>query len=78
MTGLLNPKSSEMRHFLHDSRRVPRPCDYSPGVADLVFSKSVYGEVLTSKTEGTSEKEWCTSILARVVGILECCISFTF
>ena len=53
MTGLLNPKSSEIVFFLHAfSRFIPRPWDVSSGGA-FYFSPNVFsGKVLSSESEG--------------------------
>ena len=58
MTGLLNPKSSEIRHlFLHDSRCVPRPRDVSSGSSYDVFPNQFLGQdVLRSQTEEPQRK----------------------
>ena len=57
MTGLLNPKSSEIGHFfLHDFRCVPRPWVLVSGIS-FFFSKSVFrGRSQAPKLRNLREK----------------------
>ena len=67
--GLLNPKSSEIRHFLWCLILVVYLGHgiFHPLVAAvLVFFKSVFGGDLKLPNRGISGTKWCTSIVARV------------
>lgn len=56
--------------MFHDYRCVLNTrWDFFIGVEVLFFSKSVLEEVLCSQSGGTSEKNWCTSIVERVESI---------
>ena len=72
--GLLNPKSSG-KNAIFFSCMMIFVCvpTYAMGCfvrwQFLFFSQVVrvfWGEVLSSQVEGTSEKKWCTSVVARV------------
>ena len=68
----LSPKSSETGHFVfHDSRRVPRPWEFSSGIiAVLIFSESVFAleKVLSSQIDKPQkEKVARASVVARVI-----------
>ena len=60
MTGLLNPKSSEIGHFfLHDSRCVPKAMGFLSREQFFFFLQNQFsGEVLSSECEwSASEKK---------------------
>ena len=69
MTGLLNPKSSEMIRFLflHDSRCVPRSRDFSTSSGFSLIQISLeLGEVLSSQIEEPQKQYGAPSIVSRV------------
>ena len=66
--GLLNPKMSEVGHFvLLDSRWVSSPWDFSSGRNFIFLWIIFWGEGLTSQIGEPQKKKWCTSIVARVL-----------
>ena len=67
MTRLLTPKSSEIgKYEMLDSRRVPRPQDFSFGSTVMLFIKIVFlGEFLSPQIEEPQKKKWFTCFRSR-------------
>ena len=65
MTGLLNPNTSEIGHFLCIILVVCLSHGIFYTVAVIVSSETVFGRDLSSKIK-EPQKKWCTSFIARV------------
>ena len=69
---ILNPKSSEMHHFFCMILVVHLGHGMFHSVEVLFGSNSIFGGGPILRKSGTSEKKWCTSIVARASHAVIC------